>query len=395
MIESIRRSIQSEEPMHVAFGPNPFELEASVGRRGANDRIDVAKIETLLGKAGYLDLDTTEGPTGFYGARVENALKKFQRDGGLKTDGLVNPDGPTMVALRQQAEPDDRSNVPSLLRDTTSRKETESELAMIRRRREMPSPSWGGDILTDRPMGGGPGWRGPLNPPQELPPNEPEKPKDRRPPKSANENSRPFLPGGSPMDDFVREILRPIVNRRGNAATQRGNDIVAQECMKIAHEYSRDIEHIGGATPKGEGGKSLPEKYYRNIDTPKDQDGRLGSSFADVTFGLMKDVERGGKSDREPAKTANINTASEKRPGVYTDRELDGKTKLAKNIGTNIGTDIGANIAAIMPKLRTGDDEEEYRKKAHEICREVFEELIRPTTKNPAPDANAPENPMP
>ncbi len=77
----------------------PFSLDTSVGRTGGNERNDVAKIETLLGESGHLDLSKTDGPTGFFGTRVDDAVKGFQKDHALKVDGLVNPGGQTIRML--------------------------------------------------------------------------------------------------------------------------------------------------------------------------------------------------------------------------------------------------------------------------------------------------------
>lgn len=404
VIEGIRRAIESGQPMHAAFGSSPYELDTSVGRRGDNDRIDVAKIETLLGKSGYLDLDATEGPTGYYGARVEDALKRFQRDGGLKIDGLARPDGPTMAALRRETKVAAKQNTPSLLHGTApppdegnleDAQQNKGDRSENQQQHANALIRFLGQRVLRRPPARPAPPRDPKNdigkilpPPLPLPPNEPEKPKDRQSPQPANEaDQKPIMPGGSLTEDFVREILRPLENRRGNAATQYGNKIVAQECMKVAHEYSKKIEHIGGATPNGQGGKDLPEKYYRNIDTPTGKDGRKGSSFADLTFGLMEDGEKKSAEDHKPKRTANINTASEKRPGEYTKWENSSHARLAKNIGHG--------ISAMMPKFRFGDDEEEYRKRANDICRKVFEKLIRPVEDNKQTAPDSAGGPMP
>lgn len=78
---------------------NPFRIRDSVGMEGLNSRRDVAKVENLLGRAGALDLAKTDGVTGFFGARTDEAVKKFQKDRGLKVDGLINPNGPTLKTL--------------------------------------------------------------------------------------------------------------------------------------------------------------------------------------------------------------------------------------------------------------------------------------------------------
>ena len=78
---------------------NPFRIRDSVGMEGMNSRRDVAKVESLLGRAGALDLAETDGVTGFFGARADEAVRKFQKDHGLRVDGLINPNGPTLRTL--------------------------------------------------------------------------------------------------------------------------------------------------------------------------------------------------------------------------------------------------------------------------------------------------------
>ena len=86
--------------------------EKPVGRHSPNRNDDVAKVETLLGKAEYLKTDKTVLPTGKYGARTDKALRSFQRDYGLKVDGLVNPGGPTIRRLVDNTFRDDPTVPP-------------------------------------------------------------------------------------------------------------------------------------------------------------------------------------------------------------------------------------------------------------------------------------------
>tara|TARA_R110001606_G_C15401097_1_gene653014 strand:- start:6931 stop:8520 length:1590 start_codon:yes stop_codon:yes gene_type:complete len=76
-------------------------LGQSVGVQGKNQRPDVAKAETMLGKAGALDLKKTDGPTGYWGMRTEDATKRFQKQQGLKVDGQMNPGGETIRKLTE------------------------------------------------------------------------------------------------------------------------------------------------------------------------------------------------------------------------------------------------------------------------------------------------------
>ena len=79
---------------------NPFKLSASVGINGTNQRNDVAKVEGLLGVTGDLNPNETDGLTGYYGARLEQGAKRYQKRNNLKRDGLLNPNGPTINSLQ-------------------------------------------------------------------------------------------------------------------------------------------------------------------------------------------------------------------------------------------------------------------------------------------------------
>lgn len=67
----------------------PFSIKKTVGMSGLNRRQDVARVENLLGRSGDLDLSKTDGLTGYFGTRTDNAIKGFQKRNGLKVDGLI------------------------------------------------------------------------------------------------------------------------------------------------------------------------------------------------------------------------------------------------------------------------------------------------------------------
>lgn len=66
-----------------------------------NRREDVIKVETILGNTGHHDLSRTDGPLGWWGERQEKAVKAWQGDNGLKVDGLLKPNGPTISSLKK------------------------------------------------------------------------------------------------------------------------------------------------------------------------------------------------------------------------------------------------------------------------------------------------------
>ena len=76
------------------------QIQAPVGLEGRNDRRDVAKVESLLGRAGDLNLAETDGVTGYAGLRLDEAIRQFQKQHHLKVDGQINPGGETITALR-------------------------------------------------------------------------------------------------------------------------------------------------------------------------------------------------------------------------------------------------------------------------------------------------------
>jgi len=90
---------------------NLFRIFHSVGMEGRNKRRDVAKVEALLGRLGEMNLGETDGVTGFAGARLDEAIRGFQKRHRLKVDGQVNPGGETIttagaVKAASEKEPD-------------------------------------------------------------------------------------------------------------------------------------------------------------------------------------------------------------------------------------------------------------------------------------------------
>lgn len=81
------------------FGQEPFKLQGTVAPSGGdNTRADVAKVQTLLGKTGHLDLGS-DGPSGYANPNTDKAIRDFQKDNGLEVDGVLKPNGPTISKL--------------------------------------------------------------------------------------------------------------------------------------------------------------------------------------------------------------------------------------------------------------------------------------------------------
>ncbi len=92
---------------------DPFAIDDSVGMAGRNRRRDVARIESLLGRVGALDLAATDGVTGYVGLRLDQAIRRFQRRHDLKVDGQINPGGDTITALAAVLAAADEQQTPS------------------------------------------------------------------------------------------------------------------------------------------------------------------------------------------------------------------------------------------------------------------------------------------
>jgi hypothetical protein len=83
---------------------SPVRLDDAVGRGRVNRRPDVALVESLLAAGDAYDLTPGDGPTGYFGLGLEQAIRTLQRERGLRVDGLLEPEGETLTALRHEVE---------------------------------------------------------------------------------------------------------------------------------------------------------------------------------------------------------------------------------------------------------------------------------------------------
>lgn len=96
------RSPKPDRPFGTPPKDDFFTLGAPIGPDQPNRREDLIKVETILGNSGDFDLPRRGGPTGFWGPDHEGAVKAFQTREGLKVDGLLNPGGPTITAMKSR-----------------------------------------------------------------------------------------------------------------------------------------------------------------------------------------------------------------------------------------------------------------------------------------------------
>lgn len=366
--ERFRDDFDLEKPLGSIFRGRPFDLVAPVGREGGNERFDVAKIETLLANAGFLDLEPTEGPTGYYGLALEDAIRKFQAAEDLKVDGLINPGGPTLSALaRRMTETKGANETGAESTDPTDESKPVNLLeATVRRENKMIPPS-PGEILDGIGIRGGGGGlfnRRPALPKSLLPDVDaagPASPGTSVQDNSAGAESR----REAVADEFVKDITAPLESHRGDDTTKKGNDIVARECRAILKEDYPDlvdqIKHVGGATKDGSGNEKdiLEEKYVPNKERANQGlDARPGSNHPDLTW------QDNGKPEGDPEAFAHANTATMGKRGKPIAEERRSYKRLVENVGED--------LANMLPKLRPGMDEERYRDDVREKCREIF-----------------------
>lgn len=75
-----------------------LDLNGPVGRSYNTDLDDVALTKDALKELGYYK-DPEHGPTPYADEKLFEGLEKFQKDHGLKVDGVIKPDGETADKL--------------------------------------------------------------------------------------------------------------------------------------------------------------------------------------------------------------------------------------------------------------------------------------------------------
>nr|BDD47279.1 hypothetical protein 3 [bacterium] len=74
-------------------------IVSTIGEDGENAPEDVARVEMMLEATGDMDLRPSEGPTGYFGQRLLEAISQFQKRMGLTPTGFVRPGDSTHRAL--------------------------------------------------------------------------------------------------------------------------------------------------------------------------------------------------------------------------------------------------------------------------------------------------------
>lgn len=77
---------------------NPFELRNPVGNGLHNDPDDVSAVERQMRRRGYYPREET----GYITRALDDGIKRYQRDKGLRVDGRLYPGGETEMSLNAQ-----------------------------------------------------------------------------------------------------------------------------------------------------------------------------------------------------------------------------------------------------------------------------------------------------
>lgn len=396
---------------------DPLALAEPVGADGRNRRDDVARIETLLDAAGYLDLDETDGPTGFFGQRLDQAIRRFQKDRGLKIDGAILPGGETIGAFAAlvPSQPSSlerpRWTTPPIVPDRDERaldpKTMGRVLAMMRpteppdSARHIPASAGAVPALIpglvgiaalaeymrreqERRQRSAPNDQGRsertilADPPPKIPgsPAEPPKLPDPRdpPPEPVNVPTIDGIPipemlRNEPLifealsEEIRKELAKPVYAERGKPLTVEANKLTRHELIQEAlnrwgMKIGDRIEHVGGSF-KHKTEEYLKEEYLQNADT----EGMKGSSHADLTF-----------VDKQTGTKLRVNTGLAKKDGTPIARERRQLENLAKNVGKN-------GKAAFQIKPGKDGITPEWRRKVIDKWVEILTEILGPPPK--------------
>ena len=325
-------------------------LSDHVGPRRRNRRDDVAKVELMLGGQGYLDLARTNGPTGYFGAPQEQAIRRLQADRGLTVDGWAAPDGETVASLRQgltvtgdetarggagadRPAPGPIGPVlpPFPHPQVLTRRQADAVLDelggaaravgdfIVRNQRLGPRTGLGPPPFpasTDLPSGPPPSVRGP-------------RPDPALPGPSANPLPAP-APESYPAEELppgIHVLLPPdlefpifLETRRGKERVQAVNFEAARRIEKVIQKHGLPYIHHLGTRDKD--GVPLKEQYFPNAETGKSK----GGSYVDIT---LRALDSGRKF--------HIQTVDTYADGSMSKRELENAWKLYKNMGKDDG----------------------------------------------------------
>ncbi|MBC7951845.1 MAG: peptidoglycan-binding protein [Rhodospirillaceae bacterium] len=79
-----------------------FNLKQTMGTNYTVDPGDIINTKKALNQIGYYDVPPHRGIDDWTDDAMFNGIRSFQKDKGLKVDGLMRPGGPTETAINNQ-----------------------------------------------------------------------------------------------------------------------------------------------------------------------------------------------------------------------------------------------------------------------------------------------------
>jgi len=77
---------------------NPYGLSSTISESHNTKPDDVKLVKRMLSEEGHYQVPRF-GITPYPDTSMINAIKGFQKENGLNVDGVVKPEGPTMIAM--------------------------------------------------------------------------------------------------------------------------------------------------------------------------------------------------------------------------------------------------------------------------------------------------------
>jgi hypothetical protein len=335
----------------------PLALKGPVGNGLENDLQDVLAVKRRLNSLGLYD-EPEYGFTGYIDRAMDDGLRRFQLQRGLKMDGTISPGGETETALDAEEQPGAYRYAKS---EGTPRGGTGNYYNSGSERANQiqlaSSDGSGAGLALARPIV------------QAAPRildamRRMEKAIAEGPVRSGATAGRQI---GNPGLVAARRIasipivLQPLENSRGGAQTQADIDRSLRICRAIAEREYPDVfphlEHIGGGTKDGEGSEKVKEFWIPNIDAKKTMaDGRIGASKPDRTFyDRRKPLGDDGALWHENSQTML-------KDGVTPNKwERGSFAQLMKNAVNQVVTSV--------PKRPVGMSDEDYDRILEDHCR--------------------------
>lgn len=81
-----------------------FNLKQTMGTNYRADPGDIINMKKALNQVGYYDVPPHRGIDDWTDDAMFNGIRSFQKDNGLKVDGLMRPGGPTETAINASME---------------------------------------------------------------------------------------------------------------------------------------------------------------------------------------------------------------------------------------------------------------------------------------------------